>query len=110
MDWNTVGQLTKRAATNEIYPTYSETGFTVKFTGSSLTERLSTKGFKQFLTEVESLNRGTQAWEGKTLVLNQFQVADLLEQLKGPPVTGKAYLMQSTGQGRERRLLVQPLG
>lgn len=108
MDW-TQAASKARKPTNELYPPAFPASVNVKFQAGAVEQRKSARGFDQFLAKVEALDE-QQRWVGKTLVLNQFQLGDLVAACGGgPPQVGKAYMLQVNGTGPDRRLHVRDL-
>lgn len=107
MDWAAAAAKVRKP-TNDLYPPAFPQSVNVKFKEAPIEQRKSARGFDQFLAKVEALD-AEQKWVGKDLVLNQFQLGDLIAACKGPPQVGRAYLLQVNGQGAERRLTIRDL-
>lgn len=107
MDWTQIASKARKPS-NELYPPSFPQSVNVKFHAAAVEQRKSARGFDQFVAKVEALD-DKQQWVGKDLVLNQFQLGDLVAACKGPPAVGKAYLLQVNGTGPDRRLHVRDL-
>lgn len=107
MDWLAAASKARKP-TNELYPPAFPASVNVKFHAAAVEQRKSQRGFDQFLAKVDVLDE-QQKWVAKTLVMNQFQLGDLVAACGGPPQVGKAYLLQVNGTGADRRLMVRDL-
>lgn len=107
MDWPAVASSARKPS-NELYPPAFPNSANVKFHAAPVEQRKSPRGFDQFVAKVDALDQ-EQKWVAKNLVLNQFQLGDLIQACKGPPHVGKAYMLQVNGSGPERRLTVRDL-
>lgn len=103
----TWGEVAKKVRDpSEVFiPRSTTQSLNVRFAPGSVIERPTPGGFTQYLIPVEALDATSGQWlSGKKLVVNKFQLGDILGALNGPPPTGVAFSLKMTGEGEARKL------